>query len=77
MNHVVAMFIPHQITMTLSGLGKEKLFKLRMLSLSKQEKYFRYLSVAKKASLVDKVAMFSAETEDIAAVGCCANILWT
>ncbi|GJS31363.1 retrovirus-related pol polyprotein from transposon TNT 1-94 [Tanacetum coccineum] len=31
-----AMFIPHQITMTLSGLGKEKLFKLRMLSLSKQ-----------------------------------------
>nr|GEW04197.1 hypothetical protein [Tanacetum cinerariifolium] len=25
--HVVVMFIPHQITMTLSGLGKEKLFK--------------------------------------------------
>ncbi|GJW72405.1 hypothetical protein Tco_0129322 [Tanacetum coccineum] len=34
--HVVAMFIPHLITMTLSGLGKEKLFKLRKLSLSKQ-----------------------------------------
>ncbi|GKC34706.1 hypothetical protein Tco_1047090, partial [Tanacetum coccineum] len=30
----------------------------------------------KKASLVDKVAMFSAETKDIAAAGCCANILW-
>ncbi|GKC39508.1 hypothetical protein Tco_1051892 [Tanacetum coccineum] len=40
-------------------------------------KYFRYLSVSKKASLVDKVAMFSAETDDIAAAGCCANILWT
>ncbi|GJV69821.1 hypothetical protein Tco_1485330 [Tanacetum coccineum] len=39
------------------------------------EKYFMYLSVAKKASLVDKVAMFSADTEDIATVGCCANIL--
>ncbi|GJS27536.1 hypothetical protein Tco_0488156 [Tanacetum coccineum] len=37
----------------------------------------QYLSVAKKASLVDKVAMFSAETDDIAAAGCCANILWT
>ncbi|GJT47881.1 retrovirus-related pol polyprotein from transposon TNT 1-94 [Tanacetum coccineum] len=37
----------------------------------------RYLSVAKKASLADKVAIFSAETEDIAAAGCCANILWT
>ncbi|GJZ63454.1 hypothetical protein Tco_0619875 [Tanacetum coccineum] len=37
--------------------------------------YLRYLSVAKKESLVDKVAMFSAETEDIAAAGCCANIL--
>ncbi|GKB88518.1 hypothetical protein Tco_0960790 [Tanacetum coccineum] len=36
-----------------------------------------YLSVAKKAILVDKVAMFSAETEGIAAGGCCANILWT
>ncbi|GJR23547.1 hypothetical protein Tco_0972074 [Tanacetum coccineum] len=32
---------------------------------------------AKKASLADKVAIFSAETEDIAAAGCCANILWT
>ncbi|GJT35052.1 hypothetical protein Tco_0925471 [Tanacetum coccineum] len=41
------------------------------------EKYLRYLSVAKKASLVDKVVMFSAETEDIAAAGCCANIVWT
>nr|GEU36879.1 putative reverse transcriptase domain, ribonuclease H-like domain, aspartic peptidase domain protein [Tanacetum cinerariifolium] len=30
----------------------------------------------KKASLVDKVAMFSAETKDIADAGCCANILW-
>ncbi|GKA81673.1 hypothetical protein Tco_0788365 [Tanacetum coccineum] len=30
------MFIPHQIIMTLSGSGKEKLFKLRKLSLSKQ-----------------------------------------
>ncbi|GJX58976.1 hypothetical protein Tco_0290366 [Tanacetum coccineum] len=39
------------------------------------EKYFRYLSVAKKASLVDKVALFLAETEDIATSGCCANIL--
>ncbi|GJW02394.1 putative ribonuclease H-like domain-containing protein [Tanacetum coccineum] len=36
------------------------------LILSKwKEKYFKYLSVAKKASLVDKVAMFSAETKDI------------
>ncbi|GJR86170.1 hypothetical protein Tco_0210181 [Tanacetum coccineum] len=43
----------------------------------KEEKYFRYLSVAKKSSLADKVAMFSAETEDIAAARCCANILWT
>ncbi|GJU42341.1 retrovirus-related pol polyprotein from transposon TNT 1-94 [Tanacetum coccineum] len=34
--NVVAMFIPHQITMTLSGLGKEKLFKQKMLSLSRQ-----------------------------------------
>ncbi|GKB64525.1 retrovirus-related pol polyprotein from transposon TNT 1-94 [Tanacetum coccineum] len=34
--HVVAMFIPHLITMTLSGLGKEKLFKLGKLILSKQ-----------------------------------------
>ncbi|GJX35866.1 hypothetical protein Tco_0247423 [Tanacetum coccineum] len=41
------------------------------------KKYFMYLSVAKKARLVDKVAMFSAETENIAAAGCCANILWT
>nr|GEV88720.1 retrovirus-related Pol polyprotein from transposon TNT 1-94 [Tanacetum cinerariifolium] len=32
-----------------------------------EEKYFRYLSVAKKASLVDKVAMFLDETGDIAA----------
>ncbi|GJR20710.1 hypothetical protein Tco_0969237 [Tanacetum coccineum] len=31
-----AMFIPHLITMTFSGSGKEKLFKLRKLSLSKQ-----------------------------------------
>nr|GEU90616.1 hypothetical protein [Tanacetum cinerariifolium] len=37
----------------------------------------QYLSAAKKASLVDKVAMFLAETKDIAAAGCCANILWT
>ncbi|GJZ14625.1 hypothetical protein Tco_0550302 [Tanacetum coccineum] len=36
MKHVVAMFIPHLITMTLSGSGKEKLFKLRKLSLLKQ-----------------------------------------
>ncbi|GJW99935.1 hypothetical protein Tco_0183849 [Tanacetum coccineum] len=36
MKHVVVMFIPHQIIMTLSGSGKEKLFKLRKLSLSKQ-----------------------------------------
>ncbi|GJR80709.1 hypothetical protein Tco_0151494 [Tanacetum coccineum] len=35
----------------------------------------RYLSVAKNASMVDKVAMFSAETEDITTAGCCANIL--
>ncbi|GKB40746.1 hypothetical protein Tco_0885688 [Tanacetum coccineum] len=34
--HVVAMFIPHLITMTLSSSGKEKLFKLKKLSLSKQ-----------------------------------------
>ncbi|GKE53287.1 hypothetical protein Tco_1488443, partial [Tanacetum coccineum] len=34
--HVVAMFISHLITMTMSGSGKEKLFKLRKLSLSKQ-----------------------------------------
>ncbi|GJV26379.1 hypothetical protein Tco_1379074 [Tanacetum coccineum] len=34
--HVVAMFIPHLITMTLNGSVKEKLFKLRKLSLSKQ-----------------------------------------
>ncbi|GKD63353.1 hypothetical protein Tco_1305461, partial [Tanacetum coccineum] len=34
--HVVAMFIPHLITVTFSGSGKEKLFKLRKLSLSKQ-----------------------------------------
>ncbi|GKA60243.1 hypothetical protein Tco_0759650 [Tanacetum coccineum] len=34
--HMVAVFIPHLITMTLSDLGKEKLFKLRKLSLSKQ-----------------------------------------
>ncbi|GKA53447.1 hypothetical protein Tco_0746762 [Tanacetum coccineum] len=37
----------------------------------------RYLSIAKKAILVDKVAMFSDETEGIATAGCCANILWT
>nr|GEV67912.1 hypothetical protein [Tanacetum cinerariifolium] len=36
MKHVVAMFIPHQITMTLSGSGKENFFKLRKLSHSKQ-----------------------------------------
>nr|GEV02369.1 putative reverse transcriptase domain-containing protein [Tanacetum cinerariifolium] len=30
----------------------------------------------KKASLVDKVAMFSAESKDIVAAGCCDNILW-
>ncbi|GKB96312.1 hypothetical protein Tco_0982449 [Tanacetum coccineum] len=36
LKHVVAIFIPHLITMTLSGSGKEKLFKLRKLSLSKQ-----------------------------------------
>nr|GEW55418.1 hypothetical protein [Tanacetum cinerariifolium] len=35
-----------------------------------QGKCFRYLFVAKKASFVDKVAMFSAKTEDIAASGC-------
>ncbi|GKC21980.1 hypothetical protein Tco_1024130, partial [Tanacetum coccineum] len=29
------------------------------------EKYFKYFSVAKKASLVDKVALFSAKTKDI------------
>ncbi|GJZ95550.1 putative reverse transcriptase domain, ribonuclease H-like domain, aspartic peptidase domain protein [Tanacetum coccineum] len=35
------------------------------------------LLLKKKASLVDKVAMFSAKTEDIAVVaGCCANIQW-
>nr|GEY30563.1 hypothetical protein [Tanacetum cinerariifolium] len=34
--HVVAMFIPHLITITLSGSEKKKLFKLRKLSLSKQ-----------------------------------------
>ncbi|GJU53974.1 hypothetical protein Tco_1227688 [Tanacetum coccineum] len=34
---MVAMFIPHLIIMTLSGSGKEKLFKLRKLSLSKQD----------------------------------------
>ncbi|GJY48064.1 hypothetical protein Tco_0438020 [Tanacetum coccineum] len=34
--HVVAMFIPYLITITLSGSGKEKLFKLRKLSLLKQ-----------------------------------------
>ncbi|GJV24095.1 hypothetical protein Tco_1376790 [Tanacetum coccineum] len=34
--HVVAMFIPHLIIMTLSGSGKERLFKLRKLSPSKQ-----------------------------------------
>ncbi|GJZ40044.1 retrovirus-related pol polyprotein from transposon TNT 1-94 [Tanacetum coccineum] len=43
--------------------------------LDSEEKYFTYLSVAKKESLVDKVAMFSAETKDIATAGCCANIL--
>ncbi|GJT69047.1 hypothetical protein Tco_1028333 [Tanacetum coccineum] len=114
--YVEAMIMTLTITMALSSLGKEKLFKLKMLSLSKQsisehsngvpsnklgpdlngkaicetqlrgmfgslmyltEKYFRYLSVAKKASLVDKVAMFSVETEDIATTGSCANILWT
>nr|GEZ94914.1 hypothetical protein [Tanacetum cinerariifolium] len=37
----------------------------------------RYLFLAKKVRLVDKVAMFSAETEDIAATGCYANILLT
>ncbi|GJU09130.1 hypothetical protein Tco_1125560 [Tanacetum coccineum] len=36
MKNMVAMFIPHLITMTLSGSRKEKLFKLRKLSLSKQ-----------------------------------------
>ncbi|GKA50516.1 hypothetical protein Tco_0743589 [Tanacetum coccineum] len=34
--HVVENFIPHLIIMTLSGSGKEKLVKLRKLSLSKQ-----------------------------------------
>nr|GEW38324.1 hypothetical protein [Tanacetum cinerariifolium] len=34
--HVVAMFIPHLITMTLSGSGKGKLFKLRKTNLSNQ-----------------------------------------
>ncbi|GJR26939.1 hypothetical protein Tco_1103171 [Tanacetum coccineum] len=52
------------------------LLLLRELSdFSALEKYFKYLSVAKKESLVDKVAMFSTETEDIATAGCCANIL--
>nr|GEV00913.1 retrovirus-related Pol polyprotein from transposon TNT 1-94 [Tanacetum cinerariifolium] len=37
MKHVVAMLISHLIIMTLSGSKKEKLFKLRKLSLSKQD----------------------------------------
>nr|GEV45793.1 integrase, catalytic region, zinc finger, CCHC-type, peptidase aspartic, catalytic [Tanacetum cinerariifolium] len=35
--HVVATFIPYLITTTLSGSEKEKLFKLRKLSLTKQD----------------------------------------
>ncbi|GJS50190.1 hypothetical protein Tco_0600311 [Tanacetum coccineum] len=41
--HVVAILIPHLITMTLSGSGKEKLFKLRKLSLSKQDIEFHLI----------------------------------
>ncbi|GJT94561.1 hypothetical protein Tco_1090079 [Tanacetum coccineum] len=52
-------------------LRNPALLLLRELSdFSALEKCFRYLSVAKKASLVDKVAMFSAKTEDIATAGC-------
>nr|GEX37742.1 hypothetical protein [Tanacetum cinerariifolium] len=40
--HVVAMFIPHLITMTLSGLRKGKFFKLRKLSLSKQTDHHQF-----------------------------------
>ncbi|GJX76526.1 hypothetical protein Tco_0323337 [Tanacetum coccineum] len=43
-----------------------------------EEKYYFQETLSeliKKASLVDKVVMFSAETEDIAAAGCCANII--
>ncbi|GKD27209.1 hypothetical protein Tco_1233423 [Tanacetum coccineum] len=59
-------------------LRNPTLLLLRELSdFSALEKYFRYLSVAKKASLVDKVAMFSTETEDIATARYCTNILWT
>ncbi|GKB61740.1 hypothetical protein Tco_0917926 [Tanacetum coccineum] len=40
----------------------------QQVRLGLKEKYFKYLSVAKKASLVDKVAMFSAETKDIVGI---------
>ncbi|GJT35428.1 hypothetical protein Tco_0925847 [Tanacetum coccineum] len=52
--HVVAMFIPHLITMTLCGLRKEKFFKLRKLSLSKQNKQSkRGISINKERYIND------------------------
>nr|GEW06318.1 retrovirus-related Pol polyprotein from transposon TNT 1-94 [Tanacetum cinerariifolium] len=39
--YVVATFIPQLITITLNGLGKEKLFKLRNLRVLKQIKQFK------------------------------------
>ncbi|GJY18478.1 hypothetical protein Tco_0389969, partial [Tanacetum coccineum] len=69
----VSLISMYEIKQILRNLA---LLLLRELSdFSALEKYFRYLSVAKKASLVDKVAMFSAKTEDIATAGCYANIL--
>ncbi|GKD45329.1 hypothetical protein Tco_1269974 [Tanacetum coccineum] len=56
-------------------LRNPTLLLLRELSdFSALEKYFRYLFVAKKESLVDKVAMFSVETGDISTAGCMLNI---
>ncbi|GJT69193.1 hypothetical protein Tco_1028479, partial [Tanacetum coccineum] len=63
----VSLISMYEIKQILRNLA---LLLLRELSdFSALEKYFRYLSVAKKASLVDKVAMFSAKTEDIATAG--------
>ncbi|GJR19117.1 retrovirus-related pol polyprotein from transposon TNT 1-94 [Tanacetum coccineum] len=58
--HVVAMFIPQLIIMTLNGLGKEKLFKLRKLRLSKQHKGINYDKTYAPVARLKEIRIFLA-----------------
>nr|GEY02621.1 reverse transcriptase domain-containing protein [Tanacetum cinerariifolium] len=57
-----------KITMTLSGSGKEKLFKLKKVESFKARPDLNGKAINE--------SQCKADVEDIAAVGCCSNILW-